>query len=554
MTKFQPNRTTLRSKSDVLKDFSEYLLREGMSTEEELKNLTDEQLDGLLHELLYETEEINGVATSSPRAWYLWINIVLKHNPVTLQPLWNKFVQEAYVDIEQHRLVCLLASRGLGKSYLVYVLYSLFKMYLFEGTKILIASNVPDMCKRNIREAKKMIDSNEMLIEKKGLYKKRELIWSQEKFEFNDGIIETATAGANVRGFHPNYIFIDDILRDDFKYSDEEIINFMFGQIYPMSRTFKCRIVITGTPLHTRDVYHDIMNTEPNFAGIRLGSGAYSHKGFWCRDYKIIKDWDTKEMYHTHQPASWWELADVRNPQSAINVQGQSKFMREFMLVCTDESTTMFPEKLLNGCTQNYEYLEMAEQITNGRDPAKTYIMGVDVATAGEASSDSSAFLVIEILNNDVGMKKIVRHITCVKGMPVPDQNDKIQELSKRFNNCFVVIEKNNVGVALIQELQRRNVPVDEYTTSKTTKEMMMRYLVSEMKNGNLYFPKETPETRSLKKELLNFGVKKTKQGKEKMEALSGHDDQVIALAIANYAASYMTSVPFIATANLYQR
>lgn len=547
MTKFQPNRTDLRTKKEVIDDFKTYLLKEELSTQAELETLTYDHLLELLHEFLYETEEINGVACSTPRAWYIWINVVLKENPVNGQQIWNNFVKDSFLDIEHHSLTTILASRGLGKSYLVYVLYPLFKMYLMEGTKVLLASNVPDMCARNVRETKRMIDSNEILLEKKGLHKKRELLWSQKKFEFNDGVIETASAGQNVRGFHPDFIFIDDILRDDSKISDEEMHNFFFGQIYPMHERLKARIVITGTPIHTRDIYHDIMNSQPNLSGTRLGDGAISHKGFWCKEYKIIKDWSKKEIYLPHL-TSWWRLADLNNPQSALNVQGQSRFMREFMLVCTDESTTMFPEKLLKACTQDYKYLEMAEVAK----PPKTYVMGVDVATAGEASSDSSVFLVIEILTIDKRIKKIVRHVTAVKGMPVPDQNDTIQQLSNRFNNCFVVIEKNNVGVALLQELQKRNVPVDEYTTSKTTKEMMMRYLVSEMKNGNLYFPEDTHEIRGLKSELLNFGIKKTKQGKERMEALSGHDDRVIALAIANYAATYMSSVPFIASANVY--
>ena len=50
---------------------------------------------------------------------------------------------------------------------------------------------------------------------------------------------------------------------------------------------------------------------------------------------------------------------------------------------------------------------------------------------------------------------------------------------------------------------------------------------------------------KKLKKELTNFGVKKNKAGKERMESLSGHDDLVMALAMANEAAQNLGSLPF---------
>lgn len=509
-----------------------------------------EQLLVLLEEMLYETELIHGVVCSTLRAWYLWINVVLYENPAKKQPIWNPFVKDAFLDIEQHRYTCILASRGLGKSYFVYALYSIFKMYLFEYTNILIASNVPKMCKRNVRESKRIIDANEMLLEKKGLHKKRELIWAQDQFEYNEGILETVSVGSNPRSAHLNYVFVDDALRDDFMYSGEEVDNFIFGQLFPTAQKFKARMIVTGTPMHIKDLYHDIMNTMPNFGGKRIGTGAFSHKGFWCKEYRIITDWDKKEIYLPSM-WSWWELADDKNPQSALIVQGDQKFMREYMLVCTDSSTALFSESLIKQCQGQYKFIYSAEDST----PSKTYILGVDVATAGEASADNSSFLVLEILKTDNGVKKIIRFLQVEKGMPVSTQIDTIQETSNRFNHCYTVVEKNNVGVALIQELQKRNVPVDEFVTTKASKDNMLRYLVSEMKNGNLFFCDETPEIRMLKRELLNFGVvRNAKTQKERMGALSGHDDMVISLAIANYAASFMTSTPFISTETLYKR
>lgn len=562
MTKFQPLRNqNLRTKAQILNKFEEYCLKEKILTIED--KLSEQELLILLNEFLYETEEINGVLCATNRAWWIWINIVIDIEPTTKKKIWNNFIQDLFQDIEHHRYTAVLASRGTGKTYAL-CLYSLFKMYLFDFTNIVFASNIPRMCKRAVRKAKQIVDSNELLLEKKGLEKKKDLIWSQDQFEYNEGLFETVSLGSIVRSAHVNYVIADDLLKDDNRCSTEEVDNFVFGQLFPIAQRFKARFVISGTPLHTKDLYHDVMNEKPNFMGRRLSNGLFSYRGFYCKEYRIISDWETKQIY-LPDLFTWWELADERNPQSMLVTQGQSKFMREYMLVCTDESTTMFPESLLKRCTSDYKYLEHAELPTQG-EPPKEYIIGVDCAVAGEASSDNSAFVVLEILKTEHGMKKIIRHVTAIKGMAISGTKTKegqildmgqvetIQDLSRRFNNALCIVEKNNVGVAFIQELQKRNVNVDEFITSRSNRDNMLRYLVSEFKSGNLFFVEDCPEIRDLKRELLNFGVKMGRTGKERMTALSGHDDRVFALAIVNYAANNLSHTTFISMENLYTR
>ena len=559
MTKFQPIRKTLRTKTQILNDFEEYLLEHNIITLTEKGTFTETELEDLLNDMLYDVEEVKGIQCSTLKAWHLWINVILKYEPTSGKLLWNEFVKDSFLDLERNRYICILASRGLGKSFMLYCLYSLFKMYLYEYTKIFIASNVPTMCKRNIRETKRMIDGNELLLNKKAIHKKRDLLWSQDKFEYNEGTIETGSVGSNVRSAHVNYVFVDDILRDDMKYSSQEINNFIFGQLFPIAQRHKARFAIAGTPISLQDLYHDVMNSQANFQGKRLGNGEISHRGFYCKEYRIIKDWDKKIIY-LPELFSWWELADEKNSQSMINTQGEAKFMREYMLVCTDENTSMFSEKLITQCSERagqYKFLYNGEE-------GKYYIIGGDVATAGEASSDSSAFVALEVLKTDKGIIKIIRHLTVEKGMPITGlksedgqvidvgQVDSLKELSSRFNHAVCIVEKNNVGVSLIQELQKRNVPVDEFVTTKSSKENMIRYLISEMKSGNLFFCEDTPEIKYLKRELMNFGVHRSKTGKETMRALSGHDDCVIALAIANYAASFMDSVSSVVGVDIY--
>jgi len=532
----------------------DYLIKQKVIGPEEKSVYTVRTDDTIafLTEMLYETEEIDGVACSTPRAWFLWCNIVLKEEPINKKHIWNSFVENVFLDVERHRYTCLLCSRSLGKTFFVYGLYSLFKMWLFDYTNIVIAGNVPRMCKRGVRSATKLlIDTNEMLLEKKADYKGKDLIWSQDQIEFNSGILETVTVGSNIRSAHVNYVFLDDILRDDGKYASEEIDNFIWGQIFPIAQRNKARLVVTGTPISFNDAYHDIMNTKPNYAGNIIDNGDFSHRGFWCKMYRIITNWDTKEIL-LPELFSWWELCDEKNTQSMMATQGMKQFMREYMLICTDESTSLFSERLVKSCEDaNYKFLYKGEE-------NKYYLGGVDVATAGTASADFSAFVILEMLKTDKGIKKIIRHITHTKGMPITGEKltdgtivstgqvETVENLSIKFNNALMVVEKNNVGVSLIQELIKKNVYVKEFVTDKSKKENMIRYLISEMENGNIIIPEETPEIRILKREMVNFGVVRSKRGTEQLKAMgSAKDDLIIALAIANFAAQQLTSLPF---------
>src|SRR4030042_3059854 len=283
MVKFQSARNQ-RTKAQIAKDFSEYLLKEKIISQEEKENLSEQELLTLLNDMLYETEEIQGVLCSTARTWWLWNNIVINAEPTTKKKIWNNFVQDFFQDIEHHRYSSILASRGLGKTYFI-CLYSTFKMYLFNYTNIALTSNIPKMCKRVVRKAKQLVDTNELLLEKKDSEKRRELIWSQDQFEYNDGLFETVSLGSVIRSAHVNFVFIDDLLRDDFRYSSEEVDNFIFGQLFPIAQRFKARFIISGTPIHTHDLYHDVMNQKPNFMGKRLGNGEFSHKGFYCKEY-----------------------------------------------------------------------------------------------------------------------------------------------------------------------------------------------------------------------------------------------------------------------------
>ena len=511
-----------RTIKDIVNDYARFLLDNKIIDDEEffkyVKKGNNELLD-ILFEKLYETQEHNGQQIFTMDAFFHYCKFVIKQYGGI--PIWNEFIRDFSKDVESNKDTCTMASRGLGKSFFSYVLYPSFKMFLYPGTKFCNLSETPKQCVENLRILKNIIDGNEMLYQKKEVWKGKDLKWTERQIEYNGGMIITVTVGTSPKGLHVHYAMADDIYTEASVMTDEEIENYVFGQVYPIVQRLRGRLVVSGTPVHSKDIYHLLMNDKPECQGDLITDGRVSAKGFYSRTFPALdeKGEPTLPSVYTKR-----DLEKIRQ------IQGDIKFQREYLLRCYDKNATIFAMSLIKHCTDaHFQYVSAPENKT------QEYIIGVDVATSGAASADASAFIVLELVPNDKGYKKIIRHVIHVKGMEVPEQIDTIERLSKLFNYAMVIVEKNNVGVSLIQDLARRNVHIKEFITTKNSKIDAIRYLLNEMEYQNLWFPEETPVIKALKQELINFGVKTTRSGHERMEALAGKDDLVMALAIANF-------------------
>src|SRR3990167_2816697 len=532
----------IRATKDICLDFLDYLIEQKLIPEEQKQYYSTDGLGEVLELLvdkLYETEYVDNVQVSTINAFYIWCRFVIKQDPSTKRDVWNELVKQLFVDIEHHRFSCILVGRGHGKSFFIGALYITFKMWIVSGTQIAYIANVPQMTKRVIRLFKEIVKNNELLLEKMnpGNENDKEFVWTQTELQYNRGFLETTTAGGQIRSAHVNFLFFDDLLRDDNIYSPEDYQKFVFEQALPIVNAKRARMVLLGTPQSLKDVYHTCMRETEDDNSPIIRDGRISARGFYSVAYPIVKDWDSKKILLP-------ELYTIEDIQRIIKIQGERAFWKEYMLVCSDSSNRIFSQEIIDRATSIDVKLDF--QPKQGR----IYLICADVATAGTASADYSVFFVLEIERTNTGMKKIVKWIIRTKGMMVtairdvmgniiePGQVDTLEELSKHFNNALVVVEKNNVGVTLIQELGKRNVNVEAFTTTSTSKPGIIRYLVSEMTNGNLIIPKEGELCQKLRYEMENFGVVVTNKGNEQLKALSGKDDMVMSLAIGNDAAS----------------
>lgn len=484
------------------------------------------QILELLMKKLYETEMMNGQLVSTVDAFYHFCRFVVYKDRATGMTVWNSFVKQLFMDVEYHRLVSIMAARGHGKSFTIFVLYQIFKAFLWEGYTSIIVCNIPRMAVTNMRILKEMIGNNELLLEKKEVAKGKELKWTETEIEYNGGYIETISIGTSPKSAHVNMVVGDDVLRDDRKYSDAYNENYFLGQLFPTINRKKGRMCVLGTPVHSEDLLHVLMQDTK---GEIIRDGRISAKGFYSKAYPAILDSNKKEIL-LPEIYSYDQLMKIRD------TQGIRYFDREYMCVCISDDSTLFPIELIEYCSDDLERYAFS-----GKEDS-FYVIGVDVATSAAKSADYSAYVVLEVKENKKGgLVKTLRHVFHDKGIQVDTQIEKIAELSKLFNNAFVLVEKNNVGVALIQGLEKGGINIKSYVTDAPKKIGCVRYLINEMRNRRVIFPKENEYIKRVKDELKNFGVLK-KGTREVMTALSGHDDLVDALWLALEASRQMES------------
>ena len=544
----------IRTIEEIVQHYAKDLLKKNLISAKDYEYHTTNkegksEILELLMERLYDRETINGQEVSTVSAFYHFCEYVLHKDPASGQRIWNPFLKILFISIERHQLTSILAPRGHGKSFFASALYPLFKAYLYPYFDAVLVSNIPSMTKRNFRVLKRLIESNALLNKKIDYVGNEKKKWTETEISYNNGYIEGISIGSSPRSAHVKYVVGDDPLRDDSKYSVAYYKNFFLAQLLPIIQRYKGRMVVVGTPMHFEDLFHTIMNTKidgdekvPIPVGELIRDGKMSCLGFYSIAFKSY-DEETGEIL-LPQVFSKRQLDLIRK------TQGEIFFQREYMCECVADKTAVFPWNLIKKCMKNSE--EIQERGTEYGD----YFMGVDVATSGSASADYSAYIVLEgkympvtTVDDDGNEKtedkfvKVLRYVDHIKGMAVDEQIKRIENLSRRFNDAYTLVEKNNVGVAFTQKLRYNGVNIGEFVTSRFKKENAIRLLVSDMKQGKFLMPKKGKNIQKLKDELTKFGVKmvRTRAGSsERMQALSGHDDLVMALVIANQAVEEM--------------
>jgi len=227
---------------------------------------------------------------------------------------------------------------------------------------------------------------------------------------------------------------------------------------------------------------------------------------------------------------------------------GPLKFGREYQLEFFSREQSLFPTAIINAAKRKGTQVYLLNK-HDKRGSEWTYVGGVDVARSGAVSAD---FTVVFILAyNGITQEKQIVHMWRAKGLKISEQAAHIAQIARSFDNCQMLVEQNNIGIDMIDELADTwNVGVETFVTGGKgqKKDELIRFLITAFEHEQITMPQAdewSQEQMSIVEDELNkFCVTITPAGNERYDGVGGHDDAVMALALANKATQVL-GVPF---------
>ena len=243
--------------------------------------------------------------------------------------------------------------------------------------------------------------------------------WNKGSLDLENGssILAASTSASAIRGGSYNIIFLD-----EFAYVPSTVSEEFFSSVYPTISSGKTtKVMIVSTP-HGMNMFY------------KLWTDAENKKN----DYVPI------EVHWSEVPGrdEVWKEETIRNTsQSQFNSEFECEFLGSI-------DTLVAPHKLKQmpyvDPIQSHADLDIFEK----PDPKKTYFLTADVARG--SSQDYSAFVVMDVTTMPYKIVAKYRNNE-VKPLMFPH---KIHEVAKAYNNCFVMIEVNDIGEQVANSLQ----------------------------------------------------------------------------------------------------
>lgn len=160
-------------------------------------------------------------------------------------------------------------------------------------------------------------------------------------------------------------------------------------------------------------------------------------------------------------------------------------------------------------------------------EPGQGYTIGVDWGR----HEDFTVFAVL-----DAALRLV--HVDRFTGVGYELQTGRLKALWERFGKCPILAESNSMGGPLIERLQRERVAVRAFHTSNASKAEAVESLALAIEGGRMAFA-DDPRLQPVRDELLAFEQERLASGLIRYAAPpGGHDDCVIALAIAHHGAA----------------
>jgi hypothetical protein len=416
--------------------------------------------------------------------------------------------QKLLRDLSQRQVA--VCGRGWGKS-LVFSRKNLWLLFTKPNVESLIISSTQRQSMIMFEYCMSTINANPLLwemVERPGTT--RTVI--KLKPPLNGKIVALPCSPNKLRGYHPDWIFLDEasIIPSDM----------ISSEIMMMLTKSNAGLVMSGTPLAFDHIFRKaFLDTQ------RYSIHHYASDSSPLVNKEQLLEWQdmmTKEEWQREVEASWVE-------------ETQTFFPMDLIASCID------PE--LDNPNSDCSYIDNIENVTPAHHGRRQYFAGLDLGK----QVDFSVLAVVELRDRrDV---RLVHKRQFPLGTPYPEVIGYVARANQAFNFRGVYVDKTGIGDAVVDELYDIDVgEVRGVFFTDTEKESMLNYLKLLMEKCQLKIRAEDKELMAQLNE-QQYEYLKPQSAQERIHLhfrhpRGRHDDQLFALALACYACKETPPAP----------
>lgn len=412
--------------------------------------------------------------------------------------------------LNAHKRLCVIAPRGHGKSFFYTFAYPLWMAERNPDRSGFIFSASQPQAEEILIRIMREIDGNPKLSHLRPKQMRR---WSAKSLELSNGFTLHARGyGTKVRGAHPIFICLDDILNDETAFSETvrtKQIDYFFSAVTNMLEPGG-QIVCVGTPLHANDLY-GVMRKTP---------------GYVVREYPAIKA-DGTALWPERFPIH--ELERIRDEIKTL------RFAREFMCSAVTDLSSLFPITLFKGDKVEQFAVRLGAPGDWWEERGIRRYIGVDFALTANSGSD---YTVIFVLGVDGAGNRWIVDIIRERGLSYGEQKSKIVDAARRYRPELILVESNQAQRIFGEELIRdTDLPIRHHmtTSEKHSLDRGVPGLRMLLENGKIRIPRGDERSIELTDKWIDEMRGHTVVS-GRVVTVAEHDDTVMAFWIADQA------------------
>lgn len=437
-----------------------------------------------------------------------------------------KFHKEWLRTIQKNRRIVIQCARGHGKTEVALIGYMTYMAFSKPGFQGIIVSKAMEQSTENLKRIRDHIWTNPLLAT--AIPDKRESDWSKTAIELKNGSrIMCKPLRQTIRGMHVDLVGCEEVGTWDEK-------DLFYEGIVPIANKKDGTILAIGTPLSKRDLLHELSEEDRGYVALKYPAIKFDAKG---RRFPLWKN--------------VFPLAKLDRIKKEI---GELKFAQEYLCEPLGTENQLFPHSLIQTCFDEVAHFKEERE----GDTRSLFYIGADFAMSGAVGADYTVYTVIE--REPSGKLRLVL-MERYKGLDYQTQKMRIERLVAKFRPMEILIDESSFGKIFFQEMKRAGIPVRGYVFTNESKNALMMFTRNMFENETIIIPRGTRDSHTklatdvLIAELENFGYIYKEGKKPILGGIGMHDDCVISLALALYAAGARPAmVPYIVCSDVRRK